>query len=224
MVVNDAGTAALGFIHRYVPPDEKGGSTTLLLLHGTGGDENDLIPLGRALLPGVGILSPRGKVLEGGAPRFFRRIREGVFDQEDLARRTDELARFIEAATAKYDVDKDDIIAVGFSNGANIAASLLLRRPDVLRKAVLLSPMVPFEPTPLPDLADTSVFIGAGRFDPLVPAEQVERLAELLRQAGAAVKVHWELGGHAITEAEVDAARRWMSQLAPTERSSRLQL
>lgn len=222
MGVTDSATAALGFIHRYSPP-EKAGGLTLLLLHGTGGDENDLVPLGRGLLPGAGILSPRGKVLEGGAPRFFRRIREGVFDQEDLAPRTEELAQFVESAARTYDVDKDDIIAVGFSNGANIAASLLLRRPDVLRKAVLLSPMVPFEPNPLPDLSDSSVFIGAGRADALVPSEQIDRLADLLRRAGAAVTVHWELNGHAITQGEVDAAGRWISQLISTDRGSRLQ-
>lgn len=221
--MTDFATAALGFTHRYIPPDEKVGRTTLLLLHGTGGDENDLIPLGRALLPGAGILSPRGKVLEGGAPRFFRRIREGVFDQEDLARRTKELAEFVESAAAKYDLDTDDIIAVGFSNGANIASSLMLRHPGLLRGAVLLSPMIPFEPNPLPDLTEKSVFIGAGRSDPLVPAEQVEGLAELFRHAGAAVTVHWELNGHAITQSEVAAAGRWISQLISTDRGSRLQ-
>lgn len=219
MVVTDSTTATLGFIYRYEPADAKAGSTTLLLLHGTGGDENDLIPLGRALLPGAGMLSPRGKVLEGGAPRFFRRIREGVFDQEDLARRTEELAQFIDAAAAKYDLDKEHIIAVGFSNGANIAGGLLLRRADVLRKAVLLSPMVPFEPDPLPDLSETSVFIGAGRADPLVSLEQVDRLADLLRRAGAAATLHWTPGGHAISEDEVDAARRWISHVAGSERA-----
>lgn len=214
MVVINSAAAALGFIHRYMPPDARGGSTTLLLLHGTGGDENDLLPLGRALLPGAGILSPRGKVLEGGAPRFFRRIREGVFDQEDLAVRTEELAQFIESAAAKYNLDRDDIIAVGFSNGANIAASVLLRRPDVLRKAVLLSPMVPFEPNPLPDLSATSVFIGAGRADPLVSMEQIQTLFSIFEKAGASVSLHWTSNGHAISEDEVDAARRWISQPA----------
>jgi predicted esterase len=183
-----------------------------LLLHGTGGDEGDLIPLGRALLPGAGMLSPRGKVLERGAPRFFRRLAEGVFDQEDLARRTEELAQFIAAAARTYELDRDGIVAVGFSNGANIAASLLLRRPGVLRGAVLLSPMVPFEPDARPDLTGTSVFIGAGRADSIAPPEQAERLADLLRQAGAAVTVHWEPGGHAVTEREVDAARQWLMQ------------
>jgi glyoxalase family protein len=219
----DVSGDALGFIHRYVPPTtgaELASSTTLLLLHGTGGDEADLLPLGRALLPGAGMVSPRGKVLERGAPRFFRRIAEGVFDQEDLARRTEELAAFIEAAAKTYDLDRDGIVAVGFSNGANIAASLLLRRPGLLRGAVLLSPMVPFEPDPLPGLTGTSVFIGAGREDSIAPAAQAERLAGLLREAGATVTLHWEPGGHAVTKSEVDAARRWIAQcLAARARS-----
>lgn len=210
----DVSGDALGFVHRYVPPasdGERAGGTTLLLLHGTGGDEEDLLPLGRALLPGAGMLSPRGKVLERAAPRFFRRLTEGVFDQEDLARRTDELADFVVAAAASYRLERDGVIAVGFSNGANVAASVLLRRPGVLRSAVLLSPMVPFEPDPLPDLRGTAVFIGAGRADPIAPAAQVERLAGLLQRAGAEVTLHRADGGHAISEGEVDAARRWIA-------------
>lgn len=219
----DVSGDALGFIHRYIPPSaggEPAGSTTLLLLHGTGGDESDLLPLGRLLLPGAGILSPRGKVLERGAPRFFRRLAEGVFDQEDLARRTTELADFVSAAGRAYDLSPDGIVAVGFSNGANIAASLLLRRPGVLRGAVLLSPMVPFEPDPLPDLGGTSVFIGAGRNDPMVPAEQTERLAALLREAGADVTLHWDDGGHGITKGELDAAASWIAQCLAGQRES----
>jgi len=211
----DVSGDALGFIHRYIPPaaeGERAGGTTLLLLHGTGGDEDDLIPLGRALLPGAGMVSPRGKVLERGAPRFFRRLAEGVFDQEDLARRTEELGDFVAAAARAYELERDGVVAVGFSNGANIAASLLLRRPGVLRGAVLLSPMVPFEPDTLPDLTGTSVFIGAGRVDPIARAPQADRLADLLRQAGADVTLHWEPGGHVVTEEEVDAARRWVAQ------------
>jgi glyoxalase family protein len=211
----DVSGDALGFVHRYLPPiagAELAGSTTLLLLHGTGGDEEDLIPLGRTLLPGAGLLSPRGKVLERGAPRFFRRIAEGVFDQEDLARRTEELAQFIEAAAKTYELDRDGIVAVGFSNGANIAASLLLRSPGLLRRAVLLSPMVPFEPEAPPNLTGTSVFVGAGRADPIAPAAQAERLAELLREAGATVTLHWEPGGHTVTEGEINAARQWIVQ------------
>jgi predicted esterase/catechol 2,3-dioxygenase-like lactoylglutathione lyase family enzyme len=211
----DVSEDALGFIHHYVPPAVEGevaGGTTLLLLHGTGGDEEDLLPLGRALLPGAGMLSPRGKVLERGAPRFFRRLAEGVLDQADLARRTTELARFISAAVTTYDLAPGGIVAVGFSNGANIAASLLLRTPGVLRGAVLLSPMLPFEPESLLDLHGTGVFIGAGRADPIAPPEQVERLADVLRRSGADVTLHWTPGGHGITKDEVDAARQWIAQ------------
>ena len=211
----DVSGEALGFVHRYVPPNadaERAGGTTLLLLHGTGGDEEDLIPVGREVLPGAGMLSPRGKVLERGAPRFFRRIAEGVFDQEDLTRRTEELAAFVEAATTTYQLERDGIVAVGFSNGANIAASLLLRRPGLLRGAVLFSPMVPFEPETLPRLDGTSVFIGAGRTDQIAPAAQAERLATLLRDAGADVTVHWEPGGHALTRAELAAAHEWIGR------------
>ena len=211
----DVSGDALGFIHRYIPPAagaELASSTTLLLLHGTGGDEEDLIPLGRALVPGAGLLSPRGNVLERGAPRFFHRLAEGVFDQEDLARRTEELAQFIEAAARTYELDRTGIVAVGFSNGANIAASLLLRRPGLLRGAVLLSPMIPFEPDTVPDLTGTSVFIGAGRADSIAPPAQAEHLAEMLRRAGAAVMIHWEPGGHSLSDGEVEAARQWLWQ------------
>jgi predicted esterase len=149
-------------------------------------------------------------VLERGAPRFFRRLAEGVFDQADLERRTDELADFVAAAVEAYQLERDGIVAVGFSNGANIAASLLLRRPGVLRGAVLLSPMVPFEPNVSPNLAGTSVFIGAGRADPIAPAAQAQRLADLLQAAGADVTLHWQSGGHELTESEVTAARQWL--------------
>ena len=220
----DVSGDALGFVHRYIPPAagaELAGGTTLLLLHGTGGDEEDLIPLGRSLLPGAGLLSPRGKVLERGAPRFFRRLAEGVFDQEDLARRTEELAQFIEAATKTYALDRDGIVAVGFSNGANIAASVLLRRPGLVRRAVLLSPMVPFEPEAPPDLTGTSVFIGAGRADSIAPPAQAEHLADLLRRAQAAVTAHWHPGGHTLSDGEVEAARQWLSQRATARQPER---
>lgn len=211
----EVSAAALGFVHRYLPPTNAGelaGGTTLLLLHGTGGDEEDLIPLGRMLLPGAGLLSPRGQVLEGGAPRFFRRLAEGVFDLEDLARRTEELAVFIDAATQTYELEPGGIVAVGFSNGANIAASLLLRRPGLLRGAVLLSPMLPYEPESVPDLTGTPVFIGAGRADPIVPVAQVEHLAGVLEGAGAAVTLHWAPGGHTVARGEVMAAQRWLRE------------
>jgi phospholipase/carboxylesterase/glyoxalase family protein len=186
----------------------------LLLLHGTGGNEEDLIPLGEDLLPGAALLSPRGQVLERGMPRFFRRLREGVFDQQDLARRTDDLARFVAAAGEAYGFNPGRLIAVGFSNGANIASSLLLRRPGLLPGAVLLSPMVPFEPDPSPDLAGTAVFIGAGRADAISPPPEVERLAEILQRAGAEVTLHWHGGGHELTPGEVAAAQAWLRRVA----------
>ena len=216
----DVSGEALGFIHRYVPPNagaELAGGTTLLLLHGTGGDEEDLLPLGRELLPGAGMLSPRGKVLERGAPRFFRRLAEGVFDQEDLALRTEELATFINAAVSSYQLERDGIVAVGFSNGANIAASLLLRRPGVLRAAILFSPMIPFVPESLPRLDGTSIFIGAGRNDPIAPPEQAERLTSMLREAGADVTLHWEPAGHTLTRGELDAAREWIARCVTSQ-------
>ncbi|HEU4723652.1 MAG TPA: VOC family protein [Gemmatimonadaceae bacterium] len=216
----DVSGDALGFVHRYLPPTthaERAARTTLLLLHGTGGDEEDLIPLGRSLLPGAGMVSPRGKVLEGGAPRFFRRLAPGVFDLEDLARQTDALASFVDAAATTYHLDRERIIAVGFSNGANIAASLLLRRGAHLRGAVLLSPMLPFEPDAMPDLTGVSVFIGAGEHDPMAPRRTVERLESVLRAAGANVTMHWTPGGHAITKEELAAAQEWIVGVVVSE-------
>ena len=210
----DVSGDALGFVHRYVPPaanSEYAGRVTLLMLHGTGGDEDDLVPLARTLLPGAAIVSPRGKVLERGAPRFFRRIREGVFDQEDMRVRTAELATFIEGAAKTYGLDPEGIVAVGFSNGANIAGSVLLRRPGLLKRAVLLSPMVPFEPDDAPRLKGTAVFIGAGRTDPICPPEQTERLAAIFREHGADVTLHWHPGGHTLTPDEIQAAQSWLS-------------
>lgn len=203
-------TNDLGHIHNFIPA-EGGDGTVLLTLHGTGGDENDLVPLGQMLLPGAAILSPRGNVLEHGMPRFFRRLAEGVFDLDDLARRTDELRAFIDGAVAKYGIDRDKIVAVGFSNGANIAASLMLRHPGVLRRAVLLSPMIPFEPERTPDLAGTRVFIGAGRADPIASLQHVERLEQLLRDSGADVTTYLHAGGHTLTNDELAAAKKWIS-------------
>ena len=206
---------SLRFVHRYQPPadpSDPAARVTLLLLHGTGGNENDLLPLGPMLLPGAALLSPRGQVLEHGMPRFFRRLAEGVFDQEDLIRRTADLATFVRDAATVYRLDPAGIVAVGFSNGANIAASVLLRDPGVLPRAVLLSPMVPFEPETPPALAGAGVFIGAGREDPLVAPAQVERLAALLRAGGADVTVHWEPGGHTIAPGEITAARAWLAR------------
>lgn len=200
-----------GFKHRFVAGSGQEGAT-LLLLHGTGGSENDLLALGRELLPGANLLSPRGKVLEHGMPRFFRRLAEGVFDEEDLKFRTEELASFVEEASGRYDFDPDKLFAVGFSNGANIAASLLLTRPDLLRGAVLLRPMVPFEPEAVPDLSGVRIFVAAGELDQMVPEENTEHLVELLRDSGAEIRVRWQPTGHGLMREEVEAARRWLSQ------------
>ena len=188
------------------------GGPILLLLHGTGGNEHDLVPLAETLLPGAGILSPRGKVLERGMPRFFRRLAEGVFDIEDLKLRSAELADFIMEAAARYEFSTRDVTAVGFSNGANMAGALVLLRPDALGTAVLFRAMVPLTPETLPRLAATPVLISNGRMDPLVSAEDTERLAALLRAAGADVTVAWQNGGHELTERDVITAREWLAQ------------
>ena len=209
----------LDFVHRYLPPRadaEAVAGITVLALHGTGGDESDLIPLAQSILPGAGVLSPRGKVSEEGAARFFRRLAEGVLDQEDLAFRTDELVDFIEAASRQYGFDRNGVVAVGFSNGANIAASVLLRKPGVLHAAALLSPMLPFEPDSKPSLEGAAVFIGAGQTDPLVPVDQVKKLEKIFRSAGAEVTVHWHPTGHTITPEELVAAKTWAGQLVST--------
>jgi phospholipase/carboxylesterase len=200
---------SLGFVHRFVPA-ETPDAPTLLLLHGTGGDENDLLPVGRMLDERAALLSPRGKVLEYGMPRFFRRLAEGVFDHEDLVNRTHELAEFVERSVDEYGIDRGRLFAVGFSNGANIAASLLLTYPRLLAGAILLRAMMPFEPERAPDLSGTPVYLAAGRSDQMVPPENTERLAQLLREAGADVTLDWQPGGHGIGPEEVQAARNWL--------------
>jgi len=207
------GSELEGFVHRFEKATAPGARRTLLLLHATGGTENDLLPLGRSLGPSLALLSPRGRVLEGTMPRFFRRLAEGVFDQADLALRTDELARFITAAAARYRLDPAHIVAVGFSNGANIAASLLLRYPGLLAGAVLFRAMLPFEPDRPVVLPGTPVWLGAGRADPTVPRANVERLARLLQDSGARVTLEWRDAGHQMTGEDVEAAARWLAAL-----------
>jgi phospholipase/carboxylesterase len=201
------GTPDLGFVHRFVPGAP--GAPVLLLLHGTGGDENDLLPLGQALVPAAARLSPRGKVLENGMPRFFRRLAEGVFDLDDLRRRTHELGEFVEAADRAYGLGGRKPIAVGFSNGANIAASLLLLRPGTLGGALLIRPMVPLVPESPPDLRGVPVQINAGQVDPLVPPAQSEALAKLLTDAGATVRLRRVAGGHALTREDLETGKDW---------------
>jgi phospholipase/carboxylesterase len=198
------------FIHDFVPGSS---SRTLLLLHGTGGNERDLIPLGRELDPNAALLSPRGKVLENGMPRFFRRLAEGVFDLEDLKYRTNELADFIAAAGEHYGFATDQLVAVGYSNGANIAASMLLLRPEILGAAILFRAMVPLVPDRLPELSSVRVWIGAGDQDPIIPASEAQRLVELLRRTGADVTIRFAKAGHGLTNDDLEAARHWLGEL-----------
>lgn len=185
---------------------------TLLLLHGTGGDENDLVPLAELIHPGASILSVRGNVLENGMPRFFRRLAESVFDEEDLVFRTEELHEFLNQAAVNYQLDRENIVAVGYSNGANIAGSLLFHYAHSLRGAVLYHPMVPRRGIPLPDMSGIPVFIGAGTNDPICSPEESEELKQLLAAAGADVTLHWESYGHQLTRMEVDASAKWFAE------------
>jgi phospholipase/carboxylesterase len=201
----------LGFAHVFLPA-EKPTSPTLLMLHGTGGDERDLLPLGRELWPWAALLGVRGKVLENGMPRFFRRLAEGVFDVEDLKSRTDELAQFIDAASERYQFSKKKLIAVGYSNGANIAASLILLHPHYLAGAILFRAMMPFVPDLIRDFRRLAVFIGAGRLDPIVPSGLVQELAAVFESGGADVTVSWSQGGHELGEDDIRAAKTWLSK------------
>ncbi|MGI0084981.1 MAG: alpha/beta hydrolase [Nitrososphaerales archaeon] len=202
----------LGFAHRFISGRE--GGLTLLLLHGTGGNEEDLIPLGREIAPEAGILSPRGKVIENGMPRFFRRFGEGKFDTEDLKFRTRELADFVLAASKRYKFYLKRLVAVGYSNGANIAASMLLLRPDSLSGAILFRAMLPLVPETLPDLSSKRVFLSSGKYDEIIPKENAEQLSELLRKAGAKVEMNWNSANHALMERELKLAGAWLSNLA----------
>ncbi len=203
-------SSKLGFIHRFVPA--RGSQLTLLLLHGTGGDENNLLPLGSSLLPGAALLSPRGNVLENGMPRFFRRLAEGVFDQDDLKQQTHDLARFVTGASKTYSFDVTKVVAVGYSNGANIAIGVLLLHPHLLAGAVLLRPMgIPLEMEDIPDLSGTKVLIESGTNDPLIPREQTEKLAALLERRNADVSLQWHLAGHSLENEELQVASGWLT-------------
>jgi phospholipase/carboxylesterase/glyoxalase family protein len=199
------------FVHRF-EPGQVPGRPVLVALHGTGGDENDLVPLARAIDPGAAVLSPRGRVLEQGMPRFFRRLAEGVFDQEDLRVRTRELAEFVDAAAERYGFDRSRVVAVGYSNGANIAASLLLSRPYPFAGAILLRPMVPFEPERPPDVRGTIVLVSASRQDPIVPPPLTDRLVEILSAAGADVTARWYPTGHGLSPQEIRDAAAWYQE------------
>jgi phospholipase/carboxylesterase len=216
----------LDFIHSFIPPrlEESGvgtatrrrkiegkAFTTFLLLHGTGGNEQDLIPLAYELDKRAAILSPRGKVLENGiTPRFFRRLAEGVFDLEDLKFRTNELADFVIDASKTYDFDLQHVISVGYSNGANIAASMLLLRPEILSSAILFRAMVPLVPQTLPDLSDKRIFMSSGLYDPIVSRQEADRLFDLFKKTGANISLSWQESGHELTMDEIRKAREWL--------------
>jgi predicted esterase len=218
----DKAKTQLGFIHRFMPPKngrskkratEGKAFTTFLLLHGTGGNEQDLIPLAYELDKRAAILSPRGKVLENGvAPRFFRRLAEGVFDLEDLKFRTNELADFVNDASEVYGFDLQHVIAVGYSNGANIAASMLLLRREILSSAILFRAMVPLVPQALPDLTKKYIFMSSGLHDPIVSRQEAEKLFGLFKNAGANVSLNWQESGHELTMEEIRKAKEWLLQ------------
>jgi phospholipase/carboxylesterase len=193
-----SGDTSLDRPHVFLPAEPSAAGPPLLLLHGTGGDEHDLLPLRDHLSPGAAVLSVRGTVLENGMPRFFRRLREGIFDEDDLRRRADDLAGFVQTASAEYGIAEGSLVAVGFSNGANIASALLLQRPGVLAGAVLLSAMVPFADPPAADLSGTVVVIANGERDPMIPPAMTAELADQLRDRGAEVVELPHRGGHQI--------------------------
>ena len=197
------------FIHQFLPGKS---DRTLLLLHGTGGNERDLIPLGYELDADASLLTPRGKVLENGMPRFFRRLAEGVFDLEDLRKRTHELADFVISAAERYKIDSKRIVAVGYSNGANVAASMLLLRPEILSSAILFRATVPLVPETTPDLSGARVLISEGEHDPIVSASEAGRLAGLLHAAGADVTIRFFHSGHELTSDDVDLAHEWLTE------------
>ncbi|WP_024506857.1 alpha/beta hydrolase [Bradyrhizobium sp. ARR65] len=198
------------FVYRFEPASRTG-APPLLLLHGTGGDENDLLHLGAMISPGSALLSPRGRVLEHGMRRFFRRLAEGVFDEEDVRKRALELGAFVEGARQRYGIEPP--IAVGFSNGANIAAALLLLKPEALAGAVLLRAMVPLSDPPKASLDGKPVLILSGQADPIVPAGNAGRLSTMLSDTGAKV-VHKILpAGHQLSQADVRLAREWIASV-----------
>ena len=204
-------TDDIGFIHRFLPADDKTSAETLVVLHGTGGDENDLIGIGQAIAPGATILSPRGNVLENGAPRFFKRLAEGVFDPKEVRSRAEELASFIRAAISKYSLNSERIFAMGYSNGANIASTVMLIDPELLRGAILFRPMLVLETDGRSDLSGRGVFISAGQMDPIVPVKSVVRLVELFESSHADVTLKWQQAGHNLLPSEVREATDWLA-------------
>jgi phospholipase/carboxylesterase len=201
-----------GFAHRFVPGTRRD-LPPLLLLHGTGGNEDDLLELGREIAPDAALLSPRGKVLENGAPRFFRRLAEGVFDLDDVRSRAGELAAFVECAVEEYGLAGARVVAAGYSNGANIAAATMLLHPGRIHAAALLRAMVVLEPSPLPDLSGAAIFMASGVLDPIVPDSHVTRLANIFRRAGASVELKRQQASHGLVQSDIFDSREWLARI-----------
>lgn len=199
----------MSFLHWYEPGDD----WTVLALHGTGGNERDLVPLAKSVAPGAAVLSPLGKVREGGAPRWFRRFAEGVFDMEDLQARTHELADWLVTQYAERGIDPKRTVAVGYSNGASTAAALMVLRPEALSFGVLLRPSVPYLPDPMPDLTGAAALLVPGRHDRIVDPAQAERLAGVLQAAGARADLAVAEAGHELTRDDLESAAAWVSGL-----------
>ena len=180
---------------------------TLFLFHGTGGDENQFLGLGAQLLPGARLVAPRGDVSEAGALRYFKRTGEGRYDMADLARATAKTAGFVQAQKGS-----GEAIGFGYSNGANIIASVLFETPAAFHRAVLLHPLIPFEPAPQPGLAGKPILITAGRRDGMCPAPQTEALVAWFQAQGADVTVFWHDGGHEIRQEELLAVQEWLGK------------
>jgi len=202
----------LNFKHKYIPSSNPNNRNTVLLLHGTGGNEESLVPIVDMILTEAAILSPRGQILENGMPRFFRRIAEGVFDLKDLELRTRELATFIEESSRNYGLESNKIIAVGYSNGANIASSVMLTYPGLISKAALFHPMIPFVPKNSPDLSNTGILITAGTNDPIVSREETLELNKMFQDYGADVEIFWHDSGHNLVREELDKTKNFLSE------------
>jgi len=205
----------MDFIHQFIPAPNGRTGRVLLLLHGTGGNENDMVPIGRDLDPTAALLSLRGNVLENGMPRFFRRLAEGVFDEADVIRRANELADFLPKAAERYEFDLKQLTAVGYSNGANVAAAVLLLRPGAITSAVLLRAMVPLTPATAPNLNGSRVLICSGKCDSIIPLDNAERLAAMLREAGCDVTHRLADSGHQLVFGEIAAAKKWLGESSP---------
>jgi phospholipase/carboxylesterase len=191
---------------------------TILALHGTGGNEHDLIQMAKSVAPQSSILSPRGKVIEGtDHHRFFRRIAEGVFDIDDLKFRTHELADFVTAASEHYGFDKNNLYALGFSNGANIASSLFLLCPEVLAGGVLLRGMLPLDPDKdeiemLPDLRGKHILLSNGTRDPIIPLDNAKKLVSLYKQLGATITHELNPASHGLIKSDIEVMQKWFNQ------------